>query len=150
MECVVVVVEILVGAPPPAAASAELSTPLFLLLPLRGMDKGTIATACMAELRKDGRPGSWLCAAAAVGSLMIDYFVRRISVLLQPVFTTTTDPKSMASPSIEISSDLFLSALYVCLGYGWGEVKGSEGELMRCFLHVMCPLFHYANTAKLS
>ena len=75
VECVVVVdVEILVGAPPPpAAASAESSAPLFLPLFLRGIDKGTIATACMAELRKEGRPGSWLCAAAVdvVGSLII-------------------------------------------------------------------------------
>lgn len=40
---------------PPAAASAESE------FALEGMVRGTMATECMAESRKEGLPGSWLC-----------------------------------------------------------------------------------------
>ena len=50
---------------PPAAASAEseaLLPSLFFVFSLpEGMVSGTMATECIAESRKEGLPGSWLC-----------------------------------------------------------------------------------------
>ena len=44
---------------PAAASAAAASLFVLLLLSLRSdIVRGTIATACMAELRKEGRPGS--------------------------------------------------------------------------------------------
>lgn len=65
---------------PPAAASAEsededeaLATLLAFVLPLaEGMVSGTMATECMAESRKEGLPGSWLCIVV----LCFDYYYK--------------------------------------------------------------------------